>query len=115
MKWFLAKTVFRILCGNGDHAPQFDEQLRLVYAADQLEAFHKARQWGEREGSIDLGPQVKWTFIDVSELHLLSEISDGAELYSSVREEDNPELYIRNTKKRAAALLDSSLQAMTAY
>ena len=47
MKWFLAKLVFRIHCGNGNHTPQFDEQLRLIYAEDELHAFHKARLLGE--------------------------------------------------------------------
>jgi len=27
MNWYLAKLVFRIICGDGDHTPQFDEQL----------------------------------------------------------------------------------------
>ena len=47
MKWFLAKLVFLIHCGNGNHTPQFDEQLRLIYAEDELHAFHKARLLGE--------------------------------------------------------------------
>ncbi|MEP7129294.1 MAG: DUF4288 domain-containing protein, partial [Chitinophagales bacterium] len=29
MNWYLAKIVFRIICGDGLHQPQFDEQLRL--------------------------------------------------------------------------------------
>jgi hypothetical protein len=112
MKWYLAKIVFRIICGTGEHTPQFDEQLRLIWAEDNLEAFYKARQIGECESNIDLGPQVQWKFIDVSELHLLSELTDGAELYSRVNEEDDPDLYIRNTKKRAAHLLNLSLQSV---
>lgn len=113
MKWYLAKIVFRIICGSGEHRPQFDEQLRLIHADDNLQAFHKARLIGEREGNIDIGPEVKWKFIDVSELHLLSELTDGAEIYSRVNEEDNPELYIRNTKQRASHLLNVSLQSLT--
>ena len=112
MKWYLAKIVFQIICGAGEHRPQFDEQLRLIQAEDDLEAFYKARQIGECESSIDLGPQVQWKFIDVSELHLLSELTDGAELYSRVNEEDDPDLYIRNTKKRASHLLNHSLQSV---
>ena len=110
MNWYLAKIVFRIICGEGNHKPQFDEQLRLIHAEDSLEAFYKARLIGKSEGNLGAGPQVKWQFIDVSELHLLSELTDGAELYSKVREEDNPELYIRNTKKRAAQLLNTGLE-----
>jgi hypothetical protein len=28
MRWFVAKIVYQIICGNGNHMPQFDEQLR---------------------------------------------------------------------------------------
>ena len=43
MNWFLAKIVYRIVCGDGDHTPQFDEQLRLVQATDESSAFEKAK------------------------------------------------------------------------
>ena len=112
MNWYLAKINFQIICGNGRHKPQFDEQLRLILAGDSLEAFHKARLIGENEGNTECGPQVKWAFIDVSELHLLSELTDGAELYSNVREDDDPDLYIRNTKKRASQLLEAGLKVL---
>ena len=49
MNWYLAKLVFRIICGDGDHTPQFDEQLRLIYAADEDEALYKAIQLGTDE------------------------------------------------------------------
>ena len=41
MKWYLAKIVFQIICGDGKHTAQFDEQLRLIAAADEDEAFGK--------------------------------------------------------------------------
>jgi hypothetical protein len=49
MNWYLSKIVFRIVCGNGDHTPQFDEQLRLVSAETKEEAFRKAQQMGKKE------------------------------------------------------------------
>ena len=49
MNWYLAKMVFRIVCGEGEHTPQFDEQLRLVAAATKEEAFHKAQEMGQQE------------------------------------------------------------------
>ena len=112
MKWYLAKLVYRIICANGDHRSQFDEQLRLVYAEDNLHAFHKARMIGETENG-ELIQVVKWRFIDVSELHLLSELSDGAELYSKVMEEEEPERYTQNIQKRAAQLLQDGLHQFT--
>jgi hypothetical protein len=110
MKWYLAKLVFHIVCGNGDHTPQFDEQLRLIYAEDDLHAFHKARKLGEQENADEVVIPVKWKFIDVSELHLLEELTDGAEIYSGIKEEENAELYISNIKRRATGLLQNSLQ-----
>ena len=114
MKWYLAKLVFHIVCGNGKHTPQFDEQLRLIYAEDDLHAFHKARKIGEQENADEIVIPVKWKFIDVSELHLLAELTDGAEIYSGIKEEDNAELYISNIKRRATGLLQNSLQEFAA-
>lgn len=48
MNWYLAKMVFRILCGDGNHRAQFDEQLRLISAVSREEAFHKALEWGKK-------------------------------------------------------------------
>ena len=111
MKWYLAKLVYRIICGEGNHKPQFDEQLRLIYAEDNLHAFQKARTTGHREEDTFLNNSQKlvhWKFIDVPELHPLSELTDGAELYSRICEEDDADDYIKITHKRAAYLLENS-------
>ena len=39
MNWYLAKFVYRIVCGNGNHIPQFDEQLRLITADNRKKRF----------------------------------------------------------------------------
>ena len=113
MKWYLAKLVYRIICGEGAHTPQFDEQLRLVSAEDDLHAFQKARTTGHLEEDNFLNNTKKpvlWKFIDVSELHLLSELIDGAELYSRICEEKEADVYIKITKQRATHILESSMQ-----
>ena len=110
MKWYLAKLVYRIICGDGGHTPQFDEQLRLVYAEDDLHAFQKARTTGHREEDNFLNNSqkpVRWKFIDISELHPLSELSDGTELYSSICEEEDAERYIRLVYTRASNLQEN--------
>lgn len=43
MNWYVAKLVFRITCGNGNHPPQFDEQLRLISATCEKEALKKGK------------------------------------------------------------------------
>lgn len=105
MNWYLAKIVFRILCGDGDHAPQFDEQLRLVRARGKEDAFEKAREMGQdgEDAFFNRREQlVRWQFINVSELYQLSELIDGAELYSRIEEKENAEAYIHTVNQKAA-------------
>ena len=96
MNWYLTKIVFRIICGDGLHAAQFDEQLRLIEASTEDEALEKARALGknEQETFYNLKQQlVQWQFVNVSELYRLSELIDGAELYSRIKEVDNGDTY----------------------
>jgi hypothetical protein len=96
MEWYLAKLVYRIICGSGSHTAQFDEQLRLVFAEDELHAFNKAQKIGEKEQESFYNRNkqlVNWKFINVTELHKLEELSDGAEVYSRIYEEEDGENY----------------------
>jgi len=116
MKWFLAKLVYRIVYGQGNHTAQFDEQLRLIYAEDELHAFHKARLLGEGDSlkeEIESLVNLRWKFIDVTELHLLSCDTDGAETYSMIREEADANLYIRSIQQTGTQLLQRCLQQFT--
>lgn len=96
MNWYIAKIVFRIICGDGNHTAQFDEQLRLIKADKKEEALLKAQLLGSREEEAFFNSSqqlVRWQFINVSELYRISDIADGAELYSRVEEKDNGESY----------------------
>ena len=108
MHWFLAKMVFRIVCGEGDHLPQFDEQLRLIGAANKEDAFRKAQTMGKNEEETFLNRKeqlVQWQFINVSELYRLSELIDGAELYSRIEEKENAEAYVYTVNQKAENIL----------
>ena len=96
MNWYLTKIIFRIICGEGDHTPQFDEQLRLIEARDEQEAFAKAQSIGLKESDAFINAKeqlVQWKFINISELYQLSLI-DGAELHSKISEVDDDFSYI---------------------
>lgn len=113
MKWYLAKIVYRIICGEGNHTPQFDEQLRLVYAEDDMHAFQKARLIGDSEEDNFLNNNQKpvhWKFMDVSELHPLDDLIDGAEIYSKICEEEDGIGYVMQIKNRAKYLHETCLQ-----
>ncbi len=111
MNWYLAKIVYRIICGEGDHTPQFDEQLRLIAATHEEEAFLKAQHIGREEEDCFQNTrrqQVSWQFINVAELYRLSELIDGAELYSTIRETDNADHYTDTVHRKAAHIREKT-------
>src|SRR5579872_1708175 len=104
MQWYLSKIIFRIICGEGRHTPQFDEQLRLIAAHNEDEAFQKATALGEKEQDQFYNQDqqlVQWKFINVAELYRLSDLLEGAEMYSRIQETDDPEGYIDLANRRA--------------
>jgi len=104
MNWFLAKIVFRIVCGDGNHKAQFDEQLRLIKADSKELAFEKAKSLGENEEDTFMNVDqklVRWQFINVSELYRISELIDGAEMYSRIEEKDDGDGYANIIHKKA--------------
>jgi hypothetical protein len=108
MNWYLAKLVFRIVCGEGDHTPQFDEQLRLISADSKEEAFNKALQTGRKEEETFYNQRrqlVQWRFINISELYKISQLIDGAELYSRIEERESAEAYIHVVNQKAENIL----------
>jgi hypothetical protein len=105
MNWYLAKIIFRIVCGDGSHKPQFDEQVRLIAAENDEQAYNKAGNIGRQEAEIFPGSQqrmVEWKFINVAELYRISELIDGAELFSRIQETDNADSYMELVNQRAA-------------
>jgi hypothetical protein len=112
MNWYLSKIIYQIISDQGKHMPQFDEQLRLIYAEDDLHAFQKARLLGEREEDNFMNKNNKpvlWKFIDVSEIHKLNNLVDGVEMYSKIREEEDAHFFIRTTKLRARHLFETCM------
>lgn len=115
MNWYLAKLAFQIICGEGHHHPQFDEQLRLIAAEDEEEALLKARTIGTKEQETFLNQHqklVQWKFIDVSELYKMSALIDGAELYSRIEEPDNADTYIELIQRKAKHIASHATQGL---
>lgn len=108
MNWYLAKLIYQVICGEGDHTPQFDEQLRLVNAEDELHAFTKAQLIGHREQDTFYNCKdklVQWKFIDVCELYKLDGLIDGAEIYSRITEQDDAKSFTKIVTRKASVLL----------
>jgi hypothetical protein len=108
MHWYIAKMIFRIICGDGDHRAQFDEQLRIVLAGSREEALHKAQLLGMHEEESFFNRQqqlVQWQFINTSEIYRLEELVDGTEIYSRIEEPENADIYLLNLRNRSEHLL----------
>ena len=104
MSWYLSKLVFQIICGDGDHVAQFDEQLRLISAETKEEAFFKAQEIGrdEQESFFNHKQElVHWQFINVCEVYRLHELINGTEVYSRIEERDDAESYIHIIHQKA--------------
>lgn len=107
MNWYLTKIVFQIICGEGDHTAQFDEQLRLIVATDEETAFTKAIAIGNEEQETFYNQKqqlVQWKFVNVAELYRLTRLIDGAEVYSTIREADDEDAYINFVHHKAQAI-----------
>ena|SRR3990170_2053707 len=107
MSWYISKIVFKISAENTQHKPQFDEQLRLITADSEGEAFLKARAIGISEEDSFLNDRkntVKWEFINVAEIIPLNDLEDGMEIYSQIHETDEAKSYIQCVHQKAIFL-----------
>lgn len=93
MNWYFIKMNFRVICGSGNHRPQFNEQLRIIEAPDLVSAVEKAKRVSLNEFQA-LDGLVQWKLVAVTEVFVLSELADGAELFSTTTETDHAEDYI---------------------
>lgn len=109
MNWYMAKLVYRIICGEGTHTPQFEEQLRLVEAGSKREAFLKALAIGRHEQvQFPNSKQelVQWKFINIAELYQLDQVVDGTEIYSRIEEREQGDVFEDMVHARATYLQD---------
>jgi Domain of unknown function (DUF4288) len=116
MNWYLAKIVYRIICGEGQHKPQFDEQLRLINANNEEEAMDKAKSLGlhEQDSFVNQKDQlVQWRFINISELYKLTSLKDGAELYSRIQETEDATAYTDTVNKKAEQIRSAFITDLT--
>lgn len=112
MNRYLVKLMFNINIDHGQHASQFDEQTRIVESFNADEAFHKARAIGKKEESIFMNQeqqQVKWQFIDVSDIYEIERIKDGEQVYSNTHEIPDHHAFINYIRQKAMVIQAKSL------
>jgi hypothetical protein len=83
----------------------------LVNAHSKEEAFLKARTIGLKEEDTffnDKMREVKWEFVNVSEIIPVNNLEDGTELYSRIHESSEAEQYKHFVHQKAIALRKNS-------
>lgn len=100
--WYLVKIVFQIICGNGHHKPQFEEQLRLIIAASPVAATEKAKQLILAE-EVPF-EKVVWKFVAITDIYLFTNLMDGAELFSQITETEYGAAFIQTQEVKQKAL-----------
>ena len=116
MNWYVAKLIFRITCGNGNHQPQFDEQLRLISASGEKEALRKAQKLINEEKLIMENKDqsaIRWDFINMTELYQVDELKDGSEIYCNILEVSNAEEYIEISNQKALLISQNQQSSVT--
>ena len=112
MKWFAVNCIYQVICGEGKHAPQFNEQTRLIQAVGQMEALDKARL-----NAVNFNPpfnnckgeKVVWKFIGVGGISAVEELADGVEVSSSIVEPESVDQYLEALKHRNQSLTNQKL------
>ncbi|HEY8399107.1 MAG TPA: DUF4288 domain-containing protein [Flavihumibacter sp.] len=107
MSYYLAKLCYEIICGDGAHTPQFEEQIRLLESENCRQAIEAAYEIGQNEAHVlqqDGCLRVEWKFLGVTELLTLHPMAHGAELYQAHREIAYPEGYRNYVKDRSIQL-----------
>jgi Domain of unknown function (DUF4288) len=103
MNWYLTKMVYRIICGNGEHKAQYEEQIRIIAAPTAEAALEKGNiiALTEINQVKESGSLVKWQFVTITELYRLHNFIDGAEIFSQHREEENGDLFEQKLHRKA--------------
>jgi hypothetical protein len=112
MQRYLVKLMFNINIDNGNHASQFDEQIRIVAAYSLESAFQKARSIGKKEEEIFINKDskmVNWQFIDVVDVYELESLKDGEQVYSTTHENTERTSFINYIRQKAMVIQAKNL------
>ncbi len=107
MNWYLVKIIVQIVFVQSANKTQFEEQLRLIAAADTKAAIAKATEIAvqEEEACSSLHQSVIWKPVAVTAIYPFTSMIDGAELFSATIETDYAASFIETAKLREKDIL----------
>jgi hypothetical protein len=111
MKWFAVNCIYQIICGEGKHSPQFNEQIRLIHAQSTSEAINKAKILAKGFNAPFKnceGTSVTWTFINIGGITEIDEPADGVEVSSKILEPKSVKEYLKKLAHRNKILTETN-------
>ncbi|MFD2584293.1 DUF4288 domain-containing protein [Pedobacter vanadiisoli] len=111
MKWFAVNCIYQVICGEGKHAPQFNEQIRLIQADGIVLALEKAKLNAVHFNppfSNCIGDKVVWKFIGIGGILEVEEPADGVEVGSKIVEPKSVEKYLEKLEHRNQSLTNQN-------
>lgn len=111
MKWFAVNCIYQVICGEGKHTPQFNEQTRLIRAKGIRHALSKANLNAVHfNPSLNncQGDKIVWKFLGVGGIAEVIELTDGAEVSSKMVEPKSVSLYLEKLAHRNKSLTNQN-------
>ncbi|MGM9479252.1 DUF4288 domain-containing protein [Pedobacter sp. GSP4] len=112
MKWFAVNCIYQVICGEGKHTPQFNEQTRLIQATGRAAALEKVRLNAANFNppfNNCKGEKVVWKFIGVGGISEMEEPADGVEVSSKIIEPESVSQYLEKLEHRNKSLTNQKL------
>jgi len=111
VKWFAVNCTYQVICGEGKHSPQINEQTRLIQAKDIAHALKKARTQAEAYNAPFEnceGDRVIWKFVGIGGINEIEAIVDGVEVWSKILEPKSVDVYLESIKHRDKILTEKN-------
>lgn len=111
MKWFAVNCIYQVIFGEGKHTLQFNEQMRLIQAIGIRQALSKANlnavHFNPSLSSCQ-GDKIVWKFLGVGAISEVAELTDGAEISSTMVEPKSVSLYLEKLAHRYKSLINQA-------
>ncbi|GGH02114.1 MULTISPECIES: DUF4288 domain-containing protein [Pedobacter] len=111
MKWFAVNCIYQVICGEGKHTPQFNEQTRLIQADGTMQALEKAKLNAvhfNQPFNNCVGDKVVWKFIGIGGISEVEEPADGVEVSSRIVEPKSVDHYLEKLEHRNQSLINQN-------
>jgi len=93
---YFVKLLFSISIEDGNHEPQFEEQIRFLSSENEEDAFEEAQQIGNSIS--DEHNEIKFQFVAITMLNEVQNLQSGFLVCNRIFEKEHKDRYIQFAK-----------------